>query len=324
MEGFQHLGAVGIRINLDVITRAVGRHDGANPPRRDPLLGHHLVKHLARIFVEFRRLLADHLVFENRGETSAQFPRMEKGRPVDVIDQLLERKIIENFHPSEARCVDLFLRPIRSKPPLPRLVDFDQFGVPLLGRKFDPQALVVGGQVGREFRSRLRVEQLRNDPDHPRGIGHMNHFFVVIRGDLYRAVRAARRRASNEEREVESFALHLGRDVHHFVERGGDQTGQADHVHPVGAGLGEDLFAGDHDPEVDHLVAVAGQDDANDVFADVVDIAFDRGHEDFALGAGIRVGRALALHVRGEPGDGALHHARTLDHLREEHFPLAE
>ena len=152
----------------------------------------------------------------------------------------------------------------------------------------------------------------------------MDHFFVVKRGNLYRAVRAACRRAADEERKVEPFALHLGRDVHHFVERGGDQTGQADHVHPVGAGLGEDLFAGDHDPEVDHLVAVAGQNDADDVFADVVDIAFDRGHEDLALGAGIRVGRALALHVRGEPGDGALHHARTLDHLREEHFPLAE
>ena len=86
MEGFQHLGAIGIGIDLDIIARTVGRHDGANPPRRDPLLGHHLIKHLARILIEFRRLLADHLVFENRGETSAQFPRMKKWRPIDVID----------------------------------------------------------------------------------------------------------------------------------------------------------------------------------------------------------------------------------------------
>jgi hypothetical protein len=137
-------------------------------------------------------------------------------------------------------------------------------------------------------------------------------------------MRPACRGAADEQRKIESLALHLGRHMHHLVERRGDQTGQPDNVDSVGAGLGEDLLAGDHDPQVDHLVAVAGQNDADDVFADVVDIAFHRGHENFALGAGVRVGRPLAFHVRREPGHGALHHARTFYDLREEHFSFAE
>ena len=39
----------------------------------------------------------------------------------------------------------------------------------------------------------------------------------------------------------------------------------------------------DHDAEVDDLVVVAGEHDADDVLADVVDVALDRGHDDPAV-----------------------------------------
>ena len=45
----------------------------------------------------------------------------------------------------------------------------------------------------------------------------------------------------------------------------------------------EDFFAGDHDAHVDDLVVVAGEHDADDVLADVVDVALDGGEDDLAL-----------------------------------------
>ena len=77
----------------------------------------------------------------------------------------------------------------------------------------------------------------------------------------------------------------------------------------------------DHDAEVDHLVAVAAEHDADDVLADVVHVALDRREHD----AGRRgVLGLLRLHVRLEVGDRALHRARALDDLRQEHLPRAE
>ena len=45
---------------------------------------------------------------------------------------------------------------------------------------------------------------------------------------------------------------------------------------------------GDHHAEVDDLVVVAAEDDADDVLADVVDVALDGGHQDLAA---LRSGR---------------------------------
>ena len=45
----------------------------------------------------------------------------------------------------------------------------------------------------------------------------------------------------------------------------------------------EDFLARDHDAEVDDLVVVAGEHDADDVLADVVHVALHGGEEDLAL-----------------------------------------
>ena len=71
--------------------------------------------------------------------------------------------------------------------------------------------------------------------------------------------------------------------MRHFIQRGSDQAAQADHVGLFRWRV-EDFFARHHDAEVNDLVVVAGQHDADDVFADVMHIAFDGGEDDFALG----------------------------------------
>ena len=129
------------------------------------------------------------------------------------------------------------------------------------------------------------------------------------------------RRASDEEREVEPTALHLLRHADHLVERRRDEPGEADDVAVLLRRDVEDAVRGNHHAEVDHLVAVAAEDDADDVLADVVHVALHGRHDD------ARRRRALGLlgfHVGLEVRHRALHRACALDHLREEHLPRAE
>ena len=73
------------------------------------------------------------------------------------------------------------------------------------------------------------------------------------------------------------------RDMDHLVERRRDEAAEADHVCLLLFGACEDLFAGDHDAKVDDIVVVARKHDADNVLADVVDIAFDGREDDLAL-----------------------------------------
>ena len=147
---------------------------------------------------------------------------------------------------------------------------------------------------------------------------------AVMLRDLDRRVRGGSGRAADQQRHLETTALHFLGDVYHLVERGGDQTGQADHVRADFDGLVEDLVAGDHDAHVGDFEAVAGEHDADDVLADVVDVALDGGDEEPAGRTLVRIGGFFRLHVRLEPGDGLLHHAGGFDHLRQEHLARTE
>ena len=97
---------------------------------------------------------------------------------------------------------------------------------------------------------------------------------------------------------------------------------EPDHVHVVFLRGVEDRLRRDHHAEVDDLVAVAAEDDADDVLADVVHVALDGRHEDLLARDGFA--GLLGLDERREVGHGALHHAGALDDLGEEHLPAAE
>jgi hypothetical protein len=109
----------------------------------------------------------------------------------------------------------------------------------------------------------------------------------------------------------------------HFFERRGDQAGQADDVHLVLDRGFQDVVAGNHDAEVDDVVAVAAEHDADDVLADVVHVALDRRHQDLALAAQAGAG-LFRFDVGQQMGDRLLHDAGRFDHLRQEHLAGAE
>ena len=80
-----------------------------------------------------------------------------------------------------------------------------------------------------------------------------------------------------------------------------------------------------HHAEIDDLVIVAGEHDADDVLADVVHVALDGREHDRACGLALVAARGLfRFHVGQEDRDRLLHHARRLHDLRQEHLARAE
>ena len=100
---------------------------------------------------------------------------------------------------------------------------------------------------------------------------------------------------------------------------------ESDHVGVLPFGRVEDRLGGRHHPEVDDAVVVAAEDHADDVLADVVDVALHgRGHDRALRGADQPQPLLLLLHERLEVGDRLLHRSGGLHDLREEHLPGAE
>ena len=105
-----------------------------------------------------------------------------------------------------------------------------------------------------------------------------------------------------------------------MIEGGLDQQpAHAEGVGPVLLGGGDHLGDAHLDAEVDHLVAVVGEDDVDQVLADVVDVALDRGQHDRALAALVGL-----LHVGLEVGDGRLHGLGRLEHEGQLHLAGGE
>ena len=142
--------------------------------------------------------------------------------------------------------------------------------------------------------------------------------------DLHRRVHAAGGGAADQQRQFEALPLHLRRHMAHLVERGRDQAGQADDVGLDGARGFQNLRRRHHDAEIDDLVIVALEHDADDVLADVVHVALDRRHHDLAVRRSVRAAVLLLLHVGHQVSDRLLHHPRRLHHLRQKHFARAE
>ena len=93
---------------------------------------------------------------------------------------------------------------------------------------------------------------------------------------------AGERGAAHEERDVDAGHAQVLRRDHHLLGRLHQQAGEPDGVGLVVAIRGDELFGRHLDPEVDHPVAVVGEDDLDQVLADVVHVALHGGQHDRA------------------------------------------
>ena len=146
------------------------------------------------------------------------------------------------------------------------------------------EARIFAAHLGDIARPLLVRHERRDDADRAARIVDIDRLAApVVRVDLHRRVHAAGRRPADQEREVEALPLHLAGDMAHLVERRRDQAGQADNVGILRLGGLQDLGRRHHHAEIDDLVIVALEHDADDVLADIVHVALDGREHDLAV-----------------------------------------
>ena len=130
---------------------------------------------------------------------------------------------------------------------------------------------------------------------------------------------AVDRGAADQHREVEPALVQLGDRGRHLLRGRDEQRREADRVGFVlDRGL-DDRVDRDLLAEVDHRVAVVGEDRVDQRLADVVDVAEDGRDHDLALGVALD-----PVEVVLQVGDGALHHFGRLQDEGQDQFAGAE
>ena len=315
-------GPVVARENEHVIALALAAPQADGGLRRDPALGDDLIEHRIGVVEQAPGAFADDLVVQDRGINAGQLPGAEEGSPVDRGLEIAQRPF-----------ADLVEAGADWRGRVARRVVGETVGAGLFERR--ELALAAAGASDAQrfiFVRRLRDERLalrvgyqrRGHADGAAGVEHVDHRAFVGGIDAQRRVRLACGRATDEERGLKTQALHLARDGHHLVERRRDQAAETDHVGIIVLGGVEDRLPRHHHAEVDHFEAVALQDDADDVLADVVNVALHGRHHDAALAGGDSVLFLFRLDEGDEVGDRLLHHPRGLHHLRQEHLARPE
>ena len=214
---------------------------------------------------------------------------MEEERPVDVASKRLDLRL-DGANAGERRHGQVLVAPddrraVRARP------GQRQQRLPLTLAVELAQPVLVDAVLRIERRAALRVEQVPNHADDPRRVEDVHRRLAVLGRDADRRVLPRCRRAADQERQRQPAPFHLAGDADHLVERRRDQPREADDVHVLLDRGVEDPVGRNHDAEIDDLVVVAAEDDADDVLADVVHVTLDGGQHDFAL----RAARALAL-----------------------------
>ena len=181
-------------------------------------------------------------------------------------------------------------------------------------------ALAQRRQLGAGDAALHRDERV-HQPQPLEGVAGVADLALVDLGQVLLDVGPGQGGAAEDHRPAgrEPPGVHLLEVLLHDDRRLHEQPGHADDVGPVLVGGVEDRGDRLLDADVDDVVAVVGQDDVDEVLADVVDVALDRGEHDGALA--VLVG---LLHVRLEVRDGGLHHLGRLQHERQLHLALAE
>ena len=141
----------------------------------------------------------------------------------------------------------------------------------------------------------LVADQAAHHRHGARGIEHVHDRLRCNAGAIFTAVCALLVVAP----PMSSGSLNPSRSISratcdHLIERRRDQPAQADDIDLLLARRREDFFARHHHAEIDDLVVVAAEHHADDVLADVVHVALDRGHEHLALRAHFAAAASVA------------------------------
>ena len=190
--------------------------------------------------------------------------------------------------------------------------------------KLYPHLLLLGAILFVKRLATLRPAQGAHDWHRPRSVYNMDGFIPVSRRNLHGRMAFARGRTADQKWNLQTATVHLGRDVDHFIQRRSNQAAEADDVSPFLDRRFDDLVRRHHHAQINDLVVVATQDHADDVLADVVDIALDRRENQFSSTFHPLRGLLLRFHQRRQVGHRFFHHPGAFYHLGQKHLSFAK
>ncbi len=322
-EGCEFFLAAFIGKETNIIAHRIGRPETDYATRRKPLLIDDLHEHSLRIRPKLTRCLTLLFIFKNSRVTALHLPCLEEWRPVDIARNLCEIVVLECFCAKECRLwrcvgvpvqlVGIFTRTSQWQTLLFCLiagVSRRNLGI------FLTDAINISALV-------FRRQQIGNNTHRTAGIDHVDRLSLLItRMDFHGSMHAAGRSATDQQRHVEAFTLHFSSHMHHLIERWCDEAGEADNIDIFSASRIENFLRRHHHAKIDDLVIVTGENHADNVLADVVNVALHSGHQYLTgtLATFTAIQALFFFHVRQKHSNSLLHHAGGLDHLRQEHF----
>ncbi|OPZ09737.1 MAG: hypothetical protein BWZ08_00202 [candidate division BRC1 bacterium ADurb.BinA292] len=325
VERGKQAAAAFVGVDFDIIADGVGRMEENDAAGAQTALANDALEQPARVVIELAGFGAPLGMIQNPGEDPLHLPGVEERSPVDVTDEFVDGVIIQHAQAAEFGGRDVERVPIGTEGVGPGVGVGDQGFLFAAAAMVLAQRVVLGPHARGVFVAALGIEQRLDDADDARGVLDVNGRGAVLQRDLDGGVQPAGGGAADQQRQREALALHFARDMDHLVERGGDQAGQADDVDRALAGDAQEFLARNHHAQIDDLVIVAAEDDADDVLADIVHVALDGRHQDAALGGGGGAQPLLLLLHKGEQvSDRLFHDAGALDDLGQKHLAGAE
>ena len=168
------------------------------------------------------------------------------------------------------------------------------------------------------FARSLGLHQGIHETEIRKGITAIDHLALIGRTAIPMHKPWCEGRAAEDDRHGDSCGI-KGQKIVLHKRRGLHE--QATHGNTVGLMLllgFNDCITALFDAQVDHLIAIVGEDDVHQVLANVVNVSLDGGNQELALAGTLAVD---LLQVRFQLGDRRLHGFRALQHKGELHLP---
>ena len=130
-----------------------------------------------------------------------------------------------------------------------------------------------------EFFLVFRAQQPARNRHRFRSIQYMHHRTTITRIYFYRRMNSGSCSTTDQQRNFKSLFFHFFGHVHHFIQRRGDQTTQANDIHFVFFGCCQYFFTRNHYPDVNDFEVITSQNDAYNIFSDIMHIPFYGRHQ---------------------------------------------
>src|SRR5919112_2146096 len=155
---------------------------------------------------------------------------MEEGRPVYVGTYLLQRVVVERLHAEDVRLRRGVTFPVDLRAIGARTLQGREFRLRAASLVLAPDLLVVGGDLLGVSRPAALARQVLDHADGARGVLYVDHGLLVAGCDLDGRVRLGGGSPADEQRYIETFALHLFGIVNHLIQRRRYEAGEPDDV----------------------------------------------------------------------------------------------